>query len=134
MLAKARGHEVYDELAQMELTEFLQGRLDTYDLIACVDTLVYFGDLERVLCASAAALRPGGRLGFSVEKAVSADPGFRINMRGRYEHAEEYIRQALEKAGLQLRSLEVATLRTECAQPVTGMIVVARRGEGSNEA
>jgi hypothetical protein len=59
MLDRAREKNVYDELVQGELTEYLRGRGGTFDLIVSADTLVYFGDLEDVVaarCRSAAAL------------------------------------------------------------------------------
>ena len=37
------------------------------------DTLCYFGALERVLSGAAAALRPGGRLVFTVEQAEDGE-------------------------------------------------------------
>ena len=43
MLARAKEKNVYDALVQGELTEYLRGSSDAFDLIVSADTLVYFG-------------------------------------------------------------------------------------------
>ena len=71
--------------------------------MASADTLVYFGDLRPVAAAAAGALRTGGLLIFTVEKAGSADPegrGFFLQPHGRYCHTEDYVRRTLAEAGL----------------------------------
>ena len=60
MLALAKEKHVYDVLVKAELTEYLRGNSEAFDLIVSADTLVYFGDLEGVLGAAAGALRPMG--------------------------------------------------------------------------
>ena len=72
MLAMAEGRDVYDELVTAEITVFLGGCDHTYDLIVSADTLCYFGTLEPVFAAVFGALRRGGCVAFTVEKA---DPG-----------------------------------------------------------
>jgi predicted TPR repeat methyltransferase len=49
MVEKARGRRAYDNLVVADLTEFMQGHTEAYDLIISADTLCYFGDLEHVL-------------------------------------------------------------------------------------
>ncbi len=129
MLDKAREGGSYDELVTAELTAFLAARPQTYDLIVSADTLVYFGALETVFAAAAAALRPDGWLAFTVEAATGDVPpgGFRINHSGRYSHAAEYARQALADAGLEIRLMATAALRRECDRPMEGYVVLARR-------
>ena len=128
MLSKARDKCVYDELVQGELTEFLRSHPESYDLIACVDTLVYFGDLSRFFRAAAQALLPGGLLAFSIEKAgrSAIGTGFEVNMRGRYAHTADYLKETLKESGLSVRSLSLSTLRMEAGQAVEGMVVVAK--------
>ncbi len=129
MLDKAREGGSYDELVTAELTAFLAARPQTYDLIVSADTLVYFGALEAIFAAAAAALRPGGWLAFTAEAATGDAPpgGFRINHSGRYSHAAEYLRQALVGASLEIHSMATATLRQECNQPMMGYVVLARQ-------
>ncbi|MGB0128634.1 MAG: tetratricopeptide repeat protein, partial [Rhodocyclaceae bacterium] len=70
MLERAQGRGCYDELTKGELAAFLGARRDTYDLIVSADTLVYFGALDAVCEHAAKALRPNGRLVFTVEEAA----------------------------------------------------------------
>ncbi|MFO1421414.1 MAG: tetratricopeptide repeat protein [Candidatus Competibacteraceae bacterium] len=104
MLDKARERGGYDELIAAELTAFLAVRSNTYDLIVSADTLVYFGALEAVFAARAAALRLGGWLAIyrGSRDGRLLPRGFRINPSGRYGHAAEYLRRALADAGLEI--------------------------------
>jgi predicted TPR repeat methyltransferase len=131
MTNKARARKVYDELAVAELTAFMQTRRNESDLIVSADTLIYFGDLSAALAAAAGALRPGGRLAFTLEKLETdaAAMTFHLNPHGRYSHAEPYLRRELAAAGLTLRSLTTATLRFELKQPVIGFVVLAVKPE-----
>jgi predicted TPR repeat methyltransferase len=132
MLGKARTLGLYDELVEAELTAFLSRDAHGYDLVASADTLCYFGDLRELAGAIARALRPGGRVAFTVEHEPGTE-GFRLHAHGRYSHSEAYVREVLGAGGLAVRSLERAVLRKERGAPVEGLVVVAaprRRDEG----
>ena len=73
MLTQARERHVYDELVKGELTAYLRASPGAFDVIVSADTLVYFGPLDEVVAAAAAALRPGGRLIFTVEESCDGD-------------------------------------------------------------
>jgi predicted TPR repeat methyltransferase len=136
MLRKARertqdGRPIYDQLVEGELTAFIHARARAFDLIVSADTLVYFGALEDVLRAAAAALRPGGHLIFTVERAADEPPGgFRLNPHGRYSHGERYLRATLAAAGFETRALDRAILRQENKIPVEGFVVTALASDG----
>jgi predicted TPR repeat methyltransferase len=129
MLERARSIGCYDALEEAELTDFISSRKDAYDVIVSADTLCYFGNLQAVMAAVAAALRPGGFFIFTVERAEEGEDtiaaGFRINPLGRYSHAESYIVRALEEAGMKLKSVTHGTLRQEMGSPVAGLVVTA---------
>lgn len=127
MIEQARVREVYDELVVAELTAFMNEHPETYDLIVSADTLIYFGRLEPVLTAAAAALRPGGWLTFTMERVDDADAteGFRLDPSGRYRHAESYLRRVLAMVGMAVGILETTTLRLEGGQPVVGFLISA---------
>jgi predicted TPR repeat methyltransferase len=124
MLDQARGRNVYDELVKGELTAYLTGCTATFDVILSADTLVYFGPLEVVLRASENALRPGGRLIFTVEEMVGGgdEDGYSLGTSGRYRHAREYVEGVLTAAGL-LPEVAAAELRLEAGEPVAGLVV-----------
>jgi len=129
MLAKAAPREVYDDLAKAELTAFIEGEAaGRYDLIVSADTLCYFGDLDAVTRASVRALAPGGWLVFTVEgldDAANSTEDFHLNPHGRYSHSVHYLQKVLADAGLVVRSVEPAHLRTEGGKPVHGFLVAA---------
>ena len=127
MLARARARKTYDELVEAELSTWLARQRPVYDLIVSADTLCYFGALEQVLSGAATALRPNGRLVFTVERAEDGVSSYQLTSSGRYSHAEPYVRHAL--AGAMLVALEIApaVLRREVGHDVHGLLVSAQR-------
>lgn len=128
MLAKAQARGCYDELAQAELSSFLQQHPGGYDAVMSADTLCYFGALDGVAHAAHAALKPGGVFVFTVE-ACDHPPaaGFRINHNGRYSHAGDYLARVLAAAGFEAPELARDVLRQESGKPVQGFVVSAIR-------
>ncbi|MDQ2104524.1 hypothetical protein [Azospirillum isscasi] len=76
---------------------------------------------------AAAALRPGGRLAFTVERLEEGGAPCRVSPHGRYAHTEGHVRECLAAAGLTVRRLAPDTLRHESGAPVAGLVVVAAR-------
>ncbi len=126
MLDQARGKGCYDALEQAELTAWLEAHPDQFDLVISADTLVYFGPLERVLGAAGRALRPGGRLVFTLEHLAGGE-AFSIHHSGRYQHATPYVQASLEGAGFEPPLIEPVTPRTEAGLPVPGLLVSTRK-------
>jgi len=126
MLAQARARNVYDELIQGELTAYLRDSPGAFDAIVSADTLVYFGPLGDVVTAAAQALRPGGRLIFTVEELIEAGAGYAIRLHGRYCHARPYVERVLAAANLR-PEIVPAELRLEAGDPVQGLVVRATK-------
>lgn len=128
MLAQAKEKNVYDALVTGELTEYLRDRRQAFDLIVSADTLVYFGALEEVLSAAAAALRPAGLLIFTLECAEGDDAnlGYRLELHGRYSHCASYVERLLSRVGL-MAKLSHAQLRMESGAPVAGLVIRAMK-------
>jgi predicted TPR repeat methyltransferase len=126
MLAKARARGIYDALVEAELMSFLRAHPMRFDVVASADTLCYFGDLAPAIQAAACALRVGGWLGFTVERADDVDE-YRINPHGRYSHARGYVVRLLEEARFTAIHLSTGVLRKEASAPVHGLVVRARR-------
>jgi len=97
---------------------------ETFDVIVSADTFVYFGPLDDVVAVGGNAMRPGGRLIFTVEELVGAerDRGYSLGTSGRYSHAREYVERVLKAAGLRVEIVS-AELRLEAGEPVAGLLV-----------
>jgi predicted TPR repeat methyltransferase len=132
MLDRAAARAAYDALIEAELTDFMQRHPDTFDLVVSADTLVYFGALEAVAAAAAAALRPNAHLVFTVERSDEAEApdGHRLHPHGRYSHTETYLRRVLGDAGLIDLVIDEVQLRKEAGRWVRGSLVAARAGAG----
>ena len=127
MLAQAREKHLYDELLQVELTGFLGDHPDAFDVIVSADTLVYFGALHDVVLAAARALRAGGLLIFTLERALGESvDDFALQVNGRYVHAPQYVERLLSGAGLE-HEIVHAELRMESGVPVAGLVVRGRK-------
>ncbi|MGY1411057.1 tetratricopeptide repeat protein [Luteimonas sp. A611] len=132
MLVRARQRGGYDALVEAELTAHMDARSKAFDVVASADTLVYFGDLHRVVAAAAHALRPGGWLVFSVEAIEGADAsgdGVELGPSGRYRHAREHVESALGRAGFGQVQVQARELRKEVGRPVHGWVVMGRLGQ-----
>ena len=128
MLAHARGKNVYDALVNGELTDYLREHREAFDLIVSADTLVYFGELDAVLAAAAAALRANGLLVFTLEHAVAneEETSHRLELHGRYSHGRGYVERLLMSLGLQ-SEIACAELRMESGVPVAGLVIRATK-------
>ncbi len=128
MLNRAKETACYDQLAEAELTAFLNQRPARYDIVVAADTLCYFGDLETVFAAAAGALKPGGGFIFTVETAGdetdAEGQAYRIIPQGRYAHTEAYLRRLARQAELQIETLQHGVLRQEMGRSVQGMIAI----------
>jgi predicted TPR repeat methyltransferase len=132
MVEKAARRRLYDQTSLAELTAFLRASPGAFDVVAASDTLNYFGDLRDALAAASAALRPGGRLVFTLEHSTDAQAlpeGYRLQPNGRYGHTEAYLRRTLAQAGFGLIDIEKTHLRREGDAYVDGLVVCARREE-----
>lgn len=129
MLNQAQQRNIYDDLRKEELTSYLQQLTEQHDLIISADTLVYFGELEQVTAASRSSLHNKGWLVFSVEKLdpSESDKPHRLNLNGRYSHAETYLKSVLVNNGFSHSRIHDAILRQELGKPVHGFVVLARK-------
>lgn len=129
MLKKAQRRGVYDHLEEAELTAYMSGRRNAFDVVICADTFVYFGDLAEAFVAACSTLRSKGRLFFTVEQHSEEEhtEGYWLQDHGRYSHSKSYLRATLGDAGLDVEVTDDVVLRLEGGKPVSGTLVVASK-------
>lgn len=127
MLDIAAEKGCYDHLEAGEITEFLRAAAAgvRYDLIVATDVVMYFGEIATLLEAARAALRDGGRFGFTVEAHDS--PRHRLYPTGRYKHERGWVEEQITRADLSMTSVEPTIIRTEGGEPVAGWLFVTER-------
>lgn len=135
MLTQATGKQLYAELHEADIIDFLHADERSWPLILASDVLCYFGTLDDLFAAVRQRLSPGGLFAFSVEliqpDAQGAMPGngeWSLGRQGRYAHAEHYVMRAAEAVGLQVIQVTPDILRCEADAPVPGLIVLLGRG------
>lgn len=132
MLQKAREKSCYDALYRADITAFLEKQEERFDLIACMDVLIYFGRLDGLMGLIRQALKPNALLMFSTEKLDSeGGESFRLNVSGRYSHSADYLRMVLKAAGFSIDRIQGVAIRNESGCPVAGLFVCATREQGS---
>ncbi|RRD56254.1 methyltransferase domain-containing protein [Comamonadaceae bacterium OH2545_COT-014] len=130
MIAQAARHNLYARFHQVNLLDALRDTpADHYEAIACLDALVYVGDLTPVIPNALRILKPGGCFIFSCETAAEdeADLVLRTGS-NRYAHKASAVERACREAGfgdVQIEPLEA--LRMEGGQPLPGFLVTARK-------
>lgn len=126
MIAETARKGIYDRLEKAELVAFLGNRTAESDLITAADVFIYCGALPPVLAAVVPAMRAGGLLAFSLEAHDGEEAVF-LRPSLRYAHGIDAARNAVLAAGLEVLHFELATLRQDRGQPITGMLIVARK-------
>lgn len=131
MLVQAAGKQLYAELHEADVLDFLRADTRTWPLILASDVLCYFGALDELFSAIQRRLTPAGLFAFSVEllqpDVNGAMPGncdWTLGRQGRFAHAEQYLVRAAAAAGLAVRHVTPEMLRCEADAPVLGLIGV----------
>jgi predicted TPR repeat methyltransferase len=113
MVDQARDKNVYDELADGDVVEFLNNCPERFDLFVAADVLTYLGELQPLFQAVADRSLPDARFVFSTEHGENREPGWLIRSTGRFAHHPEYIARMVEQSGGRLLCSEPADLRRE---------------------
>jgi len=125
MLIKAREKNLYRDLFQADIAEFVSQAQPRWRTVVAADVFIYFGDVTDLFKELSNCMQPGGWLAFSVESSAGA--GLELHPgSGRYRHGREYLIDALE--GGNFRQVEFADtmIRHELGQAIDGWLVTAR--------
>ncbi|WP_339050596.1 tetratricopeptide repeat protein [Rickettsiella endosymbiont of Xylota segnis] len=102
MLNKAKEKACYDVLIENDILNSLAESKENFDLILCIDTLVYFGKLSEFFTKTLHCLTANGLLAISIELSEQAFSSYTLQANGRYQHAEIYVRELAKKNQLTL--------------------------------
>ena len=128
MLARAKVRNVYDELHQAELTQYLRLTEQRFDIVVSADVLIYFGDLQQVMHAVSGVLKDGGLFAFTIERQEAAQSGtYELAPSGRYAHSDRFVQQQAGNAGLATVDVQHFVLRKELGKPVGGLLFVCKK-------
>lgn len=127
MLAIARTKGIYSSLHKQDISAYLAGATDTFNMVIMADTLMYFGDVDSVMQGVTRVLQPNGLVIFSVELNESSLGNYAIKPNGRYGHHADYIKTQLTKNSLGAVIFDTVELRLERGEAVNGLLVVAKR-------
>lgn len=130
MLSRAEARADYTDLHKAELVTFLNEHPAEFDVVISADTLCYFGRLNEAMQASAAAVRPGGYVIFTVEALDDDGTPHQLLPSGRYAHSLAHVSAAAHAALLQVFAIKRIALREEGGRPVIGWLVTLSKSRG----
>ncbi|MDR0226684.1 MAG: methyltransferase [Burkholderiaceae bacterium] len=127
MIEQAARHGVYDRFHNVNLMDALNNTPDQeYDVITCLDVLIYIGDPQSVVPNAARILKPGGEFIFSCEAGAEDGPDFALQSSNRYTHKRSHMETLCRQVGLQVSTQELV-LRQEGGQDVQGFVITATK-------
>lgn len=133
MLTKAAEKDVYDSLAQADLSLapdgsgiFADAARHRADLVTAADVLMYLGNLESVFAIVGELAAAGADIAFSVEDAGEGE-SFHLAPSLRYAHSETYVRLLLARHGLEILKLVKTFIRKDGGNSVSGILFLARK-------
>ncbi|MFW8602801.1 methyltransferase domain-containing protein [Rhizobium leguminosarum] len=133
MLAKAAEKQVYDSLAQADLSlapelsgVFADAARHRADLVTAADVLMYLGNLESVFAIAGELAASGADIAFSVEDAGDGE-GFHLAPSLRYAHSESYVSMLLSRHGLEILKIVKSVIRKDGGKPVSGILFLTRK-------
>lgn len=123
MIEKSNEKHLYSETAVQDITQYMNETAHRFDMVICVDTLVYIGKLEPFFDASCRVLNPGGLLAVSVEQGDDDEP-FTLRSSARYGHAKGYLESCAKKSGFTTHTISLVDLRKDKQGIIKGYIAV----------
>ena len=121
MLDVAEEKNVYDELHQEDVVDYLKKCKEAFSLITAADVLVYLGDLKPFMHNAYKRLYEGGYLLISVEEgAMGMFEGYKVQTSGRFCHKPSYVRKLAAKCGFEEVDYQHLRLRDESGAPLMG--------------
>lgn len=133
MLTKAAEKQVYDHLAQADLSlspeasGLFEGEaMHRADLITAADVLMYLGDLETAFALISALAAPDAMLAFSVEDSGQPE-AFVLRDSMRYAHGDAYVAALCSTNGFDIVATQKTIIRKDGGNSIHGILFIAAR-------
>jgi predicted TPR repeat methyltransferase len=134
MLAKAQEKNLYQHLAQADLSEpperagLFSGDLATgrADLVSAADVMMYLGSLDAPFALARVLLAPAGLFAFSVEDGGAQETGFSLQSSLRYAHTGAYVEACLARHGFEVLQRMRTDIRMDAGKQLFGILFLAR--------
>ena len=107
------------------ISSYLSYETRTFNLILCLDALIYIRNLDEIIAKTYEQTKPEGIFIFSTEKNNSKHP--RLQPSGRYSHPEKFLRQLLDKKGWKILSVTDSLLRKDGDHWIKGNIWIVQK-------
>lgn len=128
MLNKAKEKACYDILIENDILNSLSESKENFDLILCIDTLVYFGKLNEFFTKALHCLTANGLLAISIELSEQSFSSYILQANGRYQHNEIYVRELAKKNQLTLLNFKNVVGRQEENKAIqTGLFIFQKK-------
>jgi predicted TPR repeat methyltransferase len=127
MIAAATQKDIYSELHEIELTDYLAGALSAerkFDIVTAADVFIYVGKLDDLFAATVKRLQAGALYVFSVENSNSDD--FVLRNSGRYAQSRAYIEKLANANGFRIEVAEPAKIRKHGNEFMPGTIYILK--------
>ena len=118
MLIQAAQKNIYNNLVQQDLIEYLLNTDLKFDYFVALDVFIYIGDLANLFRLIKSRNKIGGKLAFSTED--SDGDGYFLEVSGRYSHSKKYIDSLCEKFGYTVLHFERQSLRKQKNEYIMG--------------
>ncbi|MBQ8750074.1 MAG: tetratricopeptide repeat protein [Alphaproteobacteria bacterium] len=127
MLNEAGKKNIYKELYQDDISNFLTKNTTKYQTIIAGDVLTYMGDLKPLTRLLAKSISFNGYLCFSISKNTYNKNEYFLTPSGRFVHNISYVMRQLKHCGFEVIKTEEKVLRREGAKDVIGYIILVKK-------
>jgi len=126
MLDVAREKNIYSELIQSDIVEFLVQNNRIFDVVLALDVFIYLGDLGQVFENLHRALAHDGYVAFTVEEQEGTSFSIQANTM-RFKHSKYYCDELAGRYGWKIQQMSRAIIRKNQGNDVMGLYYVLQK-------
>jgi len=126
MIEKSKEKNIYHELHNDDVANFLKDSPIKYDLIIAADVFIYIGNIAEIIKSIYEKQEESGYFIFSIEKSSSHDT-FHLRTTGRYSHNASHIKKLLDDASYNIVTSQPTIIRNEKGTGIEGIIYLCQK-------